>query len=110
MVALGDLSPPGKGPECRGTAAWARHPLAAFKLMEGASKSQRRAGGDAVGGVQGYGAQPNPWREASTSNKIQCSKRLARPRSGLNRVYCGIPWGLRVARRSRVPGRSRSSG
>ena len=32
------------------------------------------------------GAQPNPWREASASNKIQCTKRLARARSSLDRV------------------------
>ena len=38
---MGDLPPPGKGPECCGTAEWARHPVAESKLMERASRRQR---------------------------------------------------------------------
>ena len=49
---LGDLPPSGNGTECCGTLAWARHPLAASKLLEEASRRQRRAGGDAARGGQ----------------------------------------------------------
>ena len=40
-----DLPPPGKRPECCGTAAWDRHPLAASTLLEpeGAAGSKREA-------------------------------------------------------------------
>ena len=80
--APGDLPPPGMGPECCGTAAWARHPLAASTLWEEA-KRQRRAGSE-----QGDGAQPNPKLEAQRQlmNISVCAKRLARAWSALDRV------------------------
>ena len=63
----------------RGIAA-DRHPLAAPTLVEGASgRKKQKAGGDAAGSEQACGAQPNPWREASGSKKIQCVKRLTGP-------------------------------
>ena len=65
----GTCPPPGKG--CCGTAAWARHPLAASTRLRywRKHKRQRRAGGDAAGSEQGGGAQPKLRLEARARNK-----------------------------------------